>query len=81
MTKSIYVPEYNLAYTEGKKPVYIQLYVKDNDLVEIGFCVADSPEEALFIGATIGRVISNVRLIDLFGKLKEKATMEKAISK
>jgi hypothetical protein len=70
MTKSVFINEYNLAYTEGLKPVYLQIYLVKEGQVEVAFCLADSPEESLFMGATKGTVIYNTRLIDVFDKLK-----------
>jgi hypothetical protein len=70
MTKSVFINEYNLAYTEGLKPVYLQIYLVKEGQVEIGFCLADSPEESLFMGALKGTVLYNERLIEVFEKLK-----------
>jgi hypothetical protein len=70
MTKSVFVNEYNLAYTEGLKPVYLQIYLVKDGQVEVGFCLADSQEEAMFMGATKGTVVYNTRLIEVFDKLK-----------
>ena len=74
MTKSVYISEYNLAYTEGSKPVFLQLYIKGDASLEIGFCIADSPEEAMFLGAMKGKVVANYRVIDMFQELKRLAT-------
>jgi hypothetical protein len=77
MTKSVMINEYNLAYTEGQKPVYLQIYLVKNGALELGFSLSDSEEEALFMGALKGKVIYNTRVLDLFKKLKKNVKGEK----
>jgi hypothetical protein len=81
LSKSVYIPDFNLSYIEGKKPVYLQVYRhNDDNTASVGFVLADDDNDAKIVGeAQGGEILFSARLLSLFDRLRLFVDLDKKI--
>ena len=71
MTKTIInIPEYDLAFVEGDMPIYLNIFLNEDQKFDIALTIAHDENEANHIASQSGQVIYTARMISLFSRLK-----------